>query len=74
VLITPRQPGPGAVLELKVVDTDDEETVETALESAVAQLRTRNYAAEVLAAGATTVHQYGIVFDGKRCWVERVDA
>jgi len=72
VLILPRTPGPGAVLELKVIDTDYEETREQALESAVAQLTDRDYAAEVRAGGATSVHQYAVVFDGKRCWVRQV--
>jgi hypothetical protein len=72
VLIVPRTPGPGAVLELKVIDTDYEETREQALEAAVAQLQDRDYAAEVRAGGATSVHQYAVVFDGKRCWVRMV--
>ena len=73
VLVMPRSKGPGAVLELKVIDTDYDETVQIALERAVTQLRQRDYAAEVRAAGATDVHQYGVVFDGKRCWMERVE-
>jgi hypothetical protein len=70
VLITPRTPGPGAVLEFKRITP--RETAETALDKAVAQLRDRDYAAEVRAAGATSVHSYGVVFDGKRCWVREV--
>ena len=73
VLVMPRSKGPGAVLELKVIDTDYDETVQVALERAVTQLRQRDYAAEVRAAGATDVHQYAVVFDGKRCWMERVE-
>lgn len=68
LLVVPRVPGPGAVLELKVVGR--RETPEEALERAVTQLRERDYAAEVRAAGATAVHQYAVVFDGKRCWLE----
>ncbi len=74
VLVTPRNPAidaRGAVLELKRIVGD--ETPEAALERALNQLRTRNYAAEVRAAGATAVHQYGVVFDGKRCWVKMVE-
>jgi hypothetical protein len=73
VLILPRAPGPGAVLELKVIDSDYDETREQALEAAIVQLQDRDYAAEVRAGGATEVHQYAVVFDGKRCWVGRVD-
>jgi len=67
ILVTPRTAGPGAVLELKAVGR--RETPEEALARATAQLRDRDYAAEVRAAGATVVHQYAVVFDGKRCWV-----
>lgn len=70
VLIIPRTPGPGAVLELKRILS--RETPEQALDRACAQLIDRDYASEVLAAGATSVYQYGVVFDGKRCWVKVV--
>jgi hypothetical protein len=72
VLIKPRSAGPGAVLELKVIDTEYQETREQALDRAVAQLVDREYASEVRAAGATVVHQYAVVFDGKRCWARMV--
>ena len=72
VLISPRTPGAGAVLELKIIDAFREETVQTALDAAVDQIRDRDYAAEVRGDGATAVHQYGVVFDGKRCWVRMV--
>ena len=71
VLVIPRAPGPGAVLELKIVGRH--ETPEQALTRAVTQLEDRDYAAEVRAAGATTVHQYAVVFDGKRSWLRTVD-
>jgi hypothetical protein len=67
LLITPRLPGPGAILELKRVLRD--ETPEHAMARAIEQLSTRRYDAEVFAAGATRVYQYAIVFDGKRCAV-----
>ena len=70
VLIVPHQPGPGAVLELKRVSR--RETPEEALQRAVKQLADRQYAREVRAAGATEVHQYAVVFDGKQCWVQTV--
>jgi hypothetical protein len=73
ILVTPRTPGPGGVLELKVMEPDFGDTVESCLAQAVAQLNDRDYAAEVRAGGATEVHQYAVVFDGKRCWVRRVE-
>lgn len=74
VLVTPRTPGPGCVLELKVIDADYDETVQSALDAAAAQLVAREYAAEVRDGGATVVHQFAVVFDGKRCWVRVVPA
>lgn len=71
VMIAPRTPGPGAVLELKRILPS--ETADTAISKAVAQLKDRDYAAEVRATGATEVHQYAVVFDGKRCWVRVVE-
>jgi hypothetical protein len=70
VMVVPRQPGPGAVMELKRITR--RETEELALEKAIAQLTDRDYAAEVRAGGATEVYQYAVVFDGKRCWVRAV--
>jgi hypothetical protein len=70
VLITPKGRGPGVVLELKVIGR--RETAETALESALEQLRRRDYAGELRAAHASPIHQMGVVFDGKRCWVAAV--
>jgi hypothetical protein len=72
VLVFPKQPGPGVVLELKVITRRD--TRETAMQRALSQLRDRDYAAELRAAGADPVRQLGVVFDGKRCWVEAVGA
>ncbi len=73
VLVRPRQVGAnGVVMELKVVDTEMEETAEQAMAAAKAQLLDRDYAAEVRAAGAAMVRQYAVVFDGKRCRVEVV--
>jgi hypothetical protein len=70
VLIRPRQAGrPGVVLELKV--PQEGETVEHALHSALEQLRDRQYAIELQAAGASPVLELAVVFDGKRARVAR---
>ncbi len=72
VLVLPRQAGqPGVALELKSVDTPRGETPEAALESALRQLASRDYATEVRAAGGDPVHEIAAVFDGKRVWVGR---
>ena len=70
VRIAPKSPGPGVVLELKRVTSKD--TPERAMSRAIAQLVERNYSAGLFAAGATSVHQYAVVFDGKRCEVRAV--
>ena len=72
VAITPREPGPGVILELKVPRRTPRQTPKAALEAAVRQLTERDYAAGLLADGATVVHQYAVAFDGKRCRVRGV--
>lgn len=70
VMVRPRAAGQaGAVIELKVIDTDEGETVEQALDAAMAQVEGRAYATELHAAGAEPVWQWAAVFDGKRAWV-----
>ena len=70
VMVRPKAAGqPGAVLELKVLDTRRGETPEQALDRAMAQVQDRRYAAELLAAGASPVWEWAAVFDGKRAWV-----
>jgi hypothetical protein len=58
------------VMELKRVTSRD--TPARAMDRAIAQLTARNYASELRASGATAVHQYAIVFDGKRCDIRAV--
>jgi hypothetical protein len=73
VLVAPRLAGgPGVVLELKVLRMDRGETAEQALQSAQRQLLTRDYAAVLRLRGAAPVHQWAVVFDGKRAWVRQV--
>ncbi|MBK9258253.1 MAG: PD-(D/E)XK nuclease domain-containing protein [Polyangiaceae bacterium] len=62
---------PGVVMEFKV--PLGRETPEVALEKATKQLRERKYAAELIAAGASPVHEYAMVFDRKQVWVKRID-
>lgn len=70
VLVAPRQPGgAGAVLELKVLNERHAETVEQALQSALAQVESRDYAAGLRSRGAATIQTWGVVFQGKRAYV-----
>ena len=73
VLVNPRRAGDaGVVLELKVIDSDEGETAQAALASALCQVRERDYAAVLRERGAGVVHELGAVFDGKRAWVAAV--
>jgi hypothetical protein len=73
VLVNPRRAGDaGVVLELKVIDSDEGETAQAALASALCQVRERDYAAVLRERGAGVVHELGAVFDGKRAWVASV--
>lgn len=73
VLMRPKVPGkPGVVIEFKVPKRN--ETPEAALLRAAEQVRDRKYAEEVRASGASVVHEYAMVFDGKRAWVSKVEA
>ncbi|MBK9259630.1 MAG: AAA family ATPase [Polyangiaceae bacterium] len=73
VLIRPKTPGnPGVVMEFKVLRRS--ETPEQALVHAAKQVRDRKYAEDVRASGASVVHEYAMVFDGKRAWVRKVEA
>jgi len=70
VLVLPRKAGlPGVVFELKRMRKH--ESVDDALDTALEQIKQKNYADELRAAGASAIHAYGIVFDGKRVLVRR---
>jgi PD-(D/E)XK nuclease superfamily len=59
------------VIEFKVKHKT--QSVNAALEDAAKQIREKRYAEELVAAGASPVHEYAMVFDGKRAAVKRVD-
>ncbi|MFO0755974.1 MAG: AAA family ATPase [Byssovorax sp.] len=70
VMVLPKRAGqPGVVLELTRVETESGETVDKALDAALAQIRARDYAAELRARGASPIHEMAAVFDGKRAFV-----
>jgi hypothetical protein len=72
VMVLPRVAGrPGVVLELKTVDTDAGETPTAALESALQQIRDRDYATELRERGASPIIELAAAFDGKRAFVAR---
>ena len=72
VTLRPRHAGkPGAVLELKVARAG-KKTLDQALAEGAAQIRERDYASELRAAGVSPVHAFAVAFDGKTVRVEGV--
>jgi hypothetical protein len=70
VMVLPKTAGePGVVLELKRVDAERGESKERALTLALAQIKKRDYAAELSARGAKPVHEMAAVFEGKKVHV-----
>lgn len=70
IQILPRRAGePGVVLEVKRVDGNAGESLEDALDSALAQIRSRDYAAELRARGAAPISALAVAFEGKRVGV-----
>jgi hypothetical protein len=58
--------GVGVILEFKVVDEDDDKTLENAVKSALKQIEDKQYETELRAMGITEVYKYGVAFEGKK--------
>lgn len=70
VMLLPRdRRGRGIILEFKKVNERRNETPETALDAALAQMERRRYAQELTAAGVSDILKLAIVFRGKEVWV-----
>ena len=61
------------IMELKTIDDFEEETKETALNSAITQIIEKKYDTEILKRGITDILQFGLVFDGKRVWTKVIE-
>ncbi|MDQ1351960.1 MAG: hypothetical protein QG657_2266 [Acidobacteriota bacterium] len=59
----------GYVIEFKSVDKDDNETVDTALEKALAQIEAKKYETELVERGIQHIKKLAIVFSGKEVFV-----
>jgi len=64
----------GYVIEFKKVSTYDQETVETAVAKAFAQIEAKAYEAELRGRGVKTIRKLAIVFEGKKVWVKEQGA
>jgi hypothetical protein len=60
----------GYVIEFKTVDTEDNETVETAAEAAMAQIEEKKYETELIDRGIENIKKLAIVFSGKDVYVK----
>jgi len=70
VMIEPRKPAEkdAIILEFKVYDEEDEETLKDTVASALKQIEVKQYAASLVARGisAERIRSYGIAFQGKK--------
>jgi hypothetical protein len=60
---------PAIVMELKVLK---DETKDEALEKAIKQIIEKNYISYVKNRGYNNIIAFGLVFDGKKCWVREI--
>ena len=78
IMIIPRDPLAGGtdkgqigyVMEFKAVDPEDDETVETAVEAALAQIEEKKYETELMDRGIKNIKKLAVVFSGKDVYVK----
>jgi hypothetical protein len=59
----------GIVIEFKKVSHYQKETLQTAAETALLQIKEKQYEAELRSMGITTIYKYAVAFDGKEVLV-----
>ncbi|MCX6580171.1 MAG: AAA family ATPase [Candidatus Aminicenantes bacterium] len=62
----------GYVIEFKTVDKDDNETVDTALEAAMAQIEAKKYETDLVERGIKHIKKLAIAFSGKEVFVKEL--
>jgi len=71
IMIIPRDiKQTGYVIEFKTVDKEDNETVETAVEAALAQIEEKKYETELIERGIRNIKKLAVVFSGKDVYVK----
>jgi hypothetical protein len=76
IMILPRDTLPGGtaktgyIIEFKTVDTEDNETVETAAAAALEQIKEKKYETELIHRGIKNIKKLAIVFRGKDVYVK----
>lgn len=64
---------PGIVIEFKVMDPDTgEKDLSDTADSAIAQIKDKDYAADLREAGVTDILEYGFAFAGKKVLIKKV--
>ncbi|MCP5102754.1 MAG: AAA family ATPase, partial [bacterium] len=61
---------PGYVIEFKTVDREDNETVDTAVATALAQIEAKKYETELIDRGIKNIKKLAVVFNGKDVYVK----
>jgi len=73
VLMIPHQKSaPGFIFEFKKIDRPDDDDESEAMQSALQQIKDRQYATELQAQGVKRIWGVGVVVEGKQVWVESV--
>jgi len=71
IMIIPRDLSlTGYVIEFKTVDKEDNETVDTAVEAALAQIEEKKYETELIERGIENIKKLAVVFSGKDVYVK----
>ncbi len=75
VMIEPKNPekNPAVIIEFKVYDEEDEQTLKDTAKAALAQIEEKQYAATLLAKGVSEeeIYKYGFAFEGKNVLIEK---